>query len=106
MLAKGLSVAENPCVGRAKTAILEVEVLAILHCGCTRWDGVFRVRSYFSLFGGLDSGKWVRSLHYAGTEISLGGGHSLDFYYLYHLYDKGGPTAACHLLGFGYIFVF
>ena len=69
-------------------------------------ESIFTPYLAYELFGGLDSGKWVRSLHYAGTEISLGGGHSLDFYYLYHLYDKGGLTAACHLLGFGYIFVF
>ena len=60
----------------------------------------------FEFFSSLDNGKWVRSLHYAGTEISLGAGHSLDFFYMYHLYDKGGLTAACHLLGFGYNFVF
>ena len=60
----------------------------------------------FEFFSSLDNGKWVRSLHYAGTEISLGGGHSLDFFYMYHLYDKGGLTAACHVMGFGYTLVF
>ena len=60
----------------------------------------------FEFFSSLDNGKWVRSLHYAGTEISLGAGHSLDFFYMYHLYDKGGLSAACHLLGFGYTLVF
>lgn len=60
----------------------------------------------YELFGGLDVGKWQRSLHYAGTEISLGGGHTLDVFYLYHLFDKGGQLAACHVLGLGYIFVF
>ena len=54
----------------------------------------------------MDGKGWVRSLHYAGTEISLGSGHSLDFFYMYHLYDKGGLTGACHLLGAGYTFVF
>ena len=43
---------------------------------------------------------------YAGTEISLGKGHGLDFFYMFHLYDKGGLTAACHTLGIGYTFVF
>ena len=69
-------------------------------------ESIFTPYLMYELFGSFDSGKWVRSLHYAGTEISLGGGHSLDFYYLYHLYDKGGQLAACHLLGIGYTFVF
>jgi hypothetical protein len=60
----------------------------------------------YESFNSFDTGKWVRSLHYAGTEISLGGGHSLDFFYLFHLYDKAGLTGACHLLGAGYNFVF
>ena len=69
-------------------------------------DSIFTPYLAYELFGGLDSGKWVRSLHYAGTEISLGKGHSLDLFYMYHLYDKGGLTAACHLLGVGYTLVF
>ena len=60
----------------------------------------------YEIFGSLDGKGWVRSLHYAGTEISLGGGHSLDFFYMYHLYGKGNLTGACHLLGAGYTFVF
>jgi len=60
----------------------------------------------YEIFGSLDGRGWVRSLHYAGTEISLGSGHSLDFFYMYHLYDKANLTAACHLLGAGYTFVF
>ena len=60
----------------------------------------------YEFFSSFDSGKWVRSLHYAGTEISLGKGHSLDIFYMYHLYDKGGLSAACHLLGIGYTLVF
>ena len=60
----------------------------------------------YEFFSSFDTGKWVRSLHYAGTEISLGRGHSLDFFYMFHLYDKGGLSAACHTLGLGYTFVF
>ena len=60
----------------------------------------------YEFFSSFDTGKWVRSLHYAGTEISLGKGHGLDFFYMFHLYDKGGLTAACHTLGLGYTFVF
>ena len=69
-------------------------------------DSIFTPYLMFEMFSSLDSGKWVRSLHYAGTEISLGGGHSLDFFYMYHTYDKGGLMAACHVLGIGYTFVF
>ena len=79
----------------------------------TRLRGQYKVpRSIFTpylmyeFFSSFDSNKWVRSLHYAGTEISLGKGHSLDLFYMYHLYDKGGLTAACHTLGIGYAFVF
>jgi len=60
----------------------------------------------YEIFGSLDGKGWVRSLHYAGSEISLGGGHSLDLYYMFHLYDKAGLTGACHILGAGYNFVF
>ena len=69
-------------------------------------DSAFTPYLMYELFGSLDGKGWVRSLHYAGTEISLGGGHSLDLFYMYHLYDKGGLTGACHLLGLGYTFVF
>ena len=60
----------------------------------------------YEYFSSLDGKGWIRSLHYAGTEISLGSGNSLDFFYMYHLYDKAGLTGACHLLGAGYTFVF
>ena len=60
----------------------------------------------FEYFSSLDGKGWVRSLHYAGTEISLGKGHSFDFYYMYHTFDKAGLVGACHVLGAGYILVF
>ena len=69
-------------------------------------DSRFTPYLMYEFFSSIDTGKWVRSLHYAGTEIGLGKGHSLDFFYMYHLYDKGGLTAACHVLGLGYNFVF
>ena len=69
-------------------------------------EGIFTPYLMYEFFSSMDSGRWVRSLHYAGTEIGLGRGHSLDLFYMYHLYDKGGLTAACHLLGIGYTFVF
>ncbi len=69
-------------------------------------DSIFTPYLMYEFFSSFDSMKWVRSLHYAGTEISLGKGHSLDLFYMYHLYDKGGLTAACHLLGIGYTLVF
>ena len=69
-------------------------------------DSAFTPYLMYELFNSLDGKGWVRSLHYAGTEISLGGGHSLDFFYMFHLYDKAGLTGACHLLGAGYSLVF
>ena len=69
-------------------------------------ESIFTPYLMYEFFSSFDTLKWVRSLHYAGTEVSLGKGHSLDFFYMYHLYDKGGLTAACHLLGIGYTFVF
>ena len=69
-------------------------------------NSIFTPYLMYEYFSSFDTNKWVRSLHYAGTEISLGKGHSLDLFYMYHLFDKGGQTAACHLLGIGYVFVF
>lgn len=69
-------------------------------------DSAFTPYLMYELFGSLEGKGWIRSLHYAGTEINLGGGHSLDFFYMYHLYDKQSLTGACHLLGAGYNFVF
>ena len=69
-------------------------------------ESIFTPYLMYEFFSSFDTGKWVRSLHYAGTEISLGKGHGLDFFYMFHLYDKGGLTAACHTLGIGYTFVF
>ena len=60
----------------------------------------------YEAFNSLEGKGWIRSLHYAGTEISLGGGHSLDFFYMFHLFDKAGHNEACHLLGAGYTLVF
>ena len=60
----------------------------------------------YEYFTNLSNGKWVRSLHYAGTEVSLGGGHSLDFFYMYHLYNTVLGPNACNLLGIGYTLVF
>ena len=72
----------------------------------TPQGSIFTPYLMYEMFTSFDTMKWVRSLHYAGTEISLGGGHSLDFFYMYHMYDKGGLMAACHVLGIGYSLVF
>ena len=69
-------------------------------------DSIFTPYLMYEYFSSLDGKGWIRSLHYAGTEISLGGGHSLDFFYMYHLFDKAGLMDACHVLGLGYNFVF
>ena len=52
-------------------------------------DSILTPYVMYEIFGSLDGKGWVRSLHYVGTEISLGRGHSLDFFYMYHLYAKG-----------------
>ena len=69
-------------------------------------ESIFTPYLMYEFFNSFDTGKWVRSLHYAGTEISLGKGHSLDFFYMFHLFEKGDLTAACHTLGIGYTLVF
>jgi hypothetical protein len=69
-------------------------------------DSIYTPYLMYEYFSSLDGKEWVRSLHYAGTEINLGKGHSLDLFYMYHLFDKAGLTAACHVLGAGYYFVF
>ena len=66
----------------------------------------FTPYAMYELFGSLEGKGWIRSLHYAGTELSLGRGHSLDFFYMFHLFDKAGLTGSCHVLGVGYTFVF
>ncbi|MBR3284809.1 MAG: DUF2490 domain-containing protein [Bacteroidales bacterium] len=69
-------------------------------------DSIFTPYLMYEYFTNLSTGKWVRSLHYAGTEISLGGGHSIDLFYMYHLYATAIGTAAVNTLGVGYTFVF
>ena len=69
-------------------------------------DSIFTPYLMYEFFTNMGTGKWVRSLHYAGTEISLGGGHSLDFFYMFHLYNTALNPNACHILGAGYTFVF
>ena len=69
-------------------------------------DSIFTPYLMYEYFTNLSTGKWVRSLHYAGTEISLGGGHSIDLFYMYHLYGTAIGTAAVNTLGVGYTFGF
>ena len=69
-------------------------------------DSIFTPYLMYEFFTNMGTGKWVRSLHYAGSEISLGGGHSLDLFYMFHLYNTPASPAACHLIGVGYTFVF
>ena len=93
--------AYNPDAG-AVTNTLRTRLRGQYRAPESRWTPYLM----YEFFSSFDTGKWVRSLHYAGTEISLGKGHGLDFFYMFHLYDKGGLTAACHTLGIGYTFVF
>lgn len=60
----------------------------------------------YEFFNGFEGQGWLRSLHYAGTEINLGKGHSLDFFYMYNLYDANPIYGSRHLLGAGYNYVF
>lgn len=69
-------------------------------------ESVFTPYLMYEIFSSFDGKGWVRSLHYAGTDISLGKGNFLDIFYMYHLYGTDGPNGSCHLLGAGYTFVF
>ena len=69
-------------------------------------DSIFTPYLMYEFFTNMSTGKWVRSLHYAGTEISLGGGHSLDLFYMFHLYNTPLSPNACNLIGVGYTLVF
>ena len=75
----------------------------------------------YEIFGGLSSSNagWVRSLHYAGTEVRLGQHSTIDVFYMYNLYypvsggaassaATGGSvgTAGRHVLGVGYVVAF
>lgn len=60
----------------------------------------------YEFFNGFEGQGWVRSLHYAGTEINLGKGHGLDIFYMYHMFSDPSGIGSRHLLGLGYNFVF
>lgn len=57
-------------------------------------------------FNGFSGTGWIRSLHYVGADIPICKGNTLDVYYMYHLYNKGGSVASCNVLGLGYTLVF
>lgn len=69
-------------------------------------ESVFTPYLMYEFFSSFDGKGWVRSLHYAGTDIALGKGNFLDIFYMYHLYGTDGPNGSRHLLGVGYTFVF
>ena len=61
----------------------------------------------YEFFNGFGGRGWVRSLHYAGTEIRLGRHSALDVFYMYNLHPQtGGGTTGCHTFGVGYSFSF
>ena len=57
----------------------------------------------YEFFNGFAGTGWIRSLHYAGTEIRLGKGSVVDVFYMYHLHPDGGGTTGCHTVGVGYV---
>ena len=54
------------------------------------------------VFNGPGSTPWIRNLHYLGCELGFGKHHSIDLFYMYHLWTTGSS----HLLGVGYNFRF
>ena len=71
-------------------------------------SGPFRPYLMYEFFNGLSGEGWIRSLHYAGTEIKISANHSIDVFYLLHLHPasssaSGTSTVRCdHILGLGY----
>lgn len=66
---------------------------------------VFTPYLMYEFFNGTDGG-WIRSLHYAGTDIRLNDSQSLEVYYMYHLYPRGTTLLSCNVLGLGYMLKF
>jgi Protein of unknown function (DUF2490). len=65
----------------------------------------------FEMFNDLGRMTWIRDLHYAGCELSFNRHHSLDLYYMFHLWDKASTTpyiiySSCNIAGIGYFFTF
>lgn len=65
--------------------------------------GVWTPYIMHEFFNGFNGTGWVRSLHYIGTEVKIADHSSLDLYYMYHLFPRGGAVAACNILGVCYI---
>lgn len=65
--------------------------------------GSAAVTPYFmyEFFNGFGNTNWVRSLHYFGADVKLGGRSSLDLFYMYHLFPGAGEIKACNVLGAG-----
>lgn len=57
----------------------------------------------YEFFNGFRAQPWQRSLHYVGTEIRLAQHHSIDLFYMYHMYPKAGGVAGTHTLGVCYM---
>lgn len=69
-------------------------------------DFILRPYLISEFFNGFNGTGWIRSLHYIGTDIPVGQHSTFDLYYMYHLYNRAGSVASCHILGLGYTFVF
>lgn len=61
----------------------------------------------YEFFNGFGDTKWIKSLHYFGTDVKLGDHTSLDLFYMYHLFPGKGEIPgtstlkACNVLGAG-----
>lgn len=65
-------------------------------------SSVFSPYVMYEIFSRFSGEKWVRSLHYVGTDINFSKHHSLDVFYMFHLFPSGASNSACHVLGVGY----
>jgi len=73
---------------------------------CQYKIGKFTPYLMYEFFNDFEGHGWIRSLHYIGSEFTLGKKHTLDLFYMYHLYDIGGDTGARNTLGISYYFKF
>lgn len=83
----------------ANSSTLRSRIRAQYKCA----DAPFTPYIMFEFFSGFGGTGWIRSLHYIGSEIRLGGGSALDIFYMYHMFPKGANLEGCHLLGIGYV---
>ncbi len=67
---------------------------------------IFSPHISYEFFNSLEGRGWLRSYHIIGTILNFTEHHSLDVFYLYHLYRGEDSDTGCHIIGVGYNITF